>query len=424
MAVVPSGVIFAWPGTNATIPIGWTRETSLDGYYIQGAPTLSDADLSTVRGNATHTHTSPAHTPTQNSHTHNFSTTSGSGTVSGGADTPAYSVPQNKHGHASTTSNAATAVNNSVAITVDAATNSLPYVEVIFIKSSGTPTGVPNTAYGLFKNDSLPTSWTRVHGNRYLKGAAAGGDGGATGGSDSHSHTSPPHTHTQVAHSHSSKTSNNSTDLSKTIEVGIGAPTVMDTHNHSVSLANTTATNQSVTTTINSSNHEPVYIKLNLISNGTGGADLPDQIIGIWGSTEASIPTDWARFSDADGQFIKHANANGESGSTGGATTHTHTASDCQPIQNSHTHTASAGSGTPTVTTNLGFALINNCSPTSHTHTWTITSTTATNNAVAVTIDTSASEAAYPEYKRVLFIQYTAPPVTDAPLRTLMGVGL
>jgi hypothetical protein len=46
MPAVASGIIILWSGTNASIPSGWTRETSLDGRYpaapppapIRGAP--------------------------------------------------------------------------------------------------------------------------------------------------------------------------------------------------------------------------------------------------------------------------------------------------------------------------------------------------------------------------------------------------
>lgn len=411
MTAIASGVIFAWPSTVASIPAGWSRKTALDGYYLKAAAASADADLVTARGNATHTHTSPSHTPTQNSHTHNFSAASGSGTATGGADSPNTFVPGNKHGHSSISSAATTATNNGIAITVDAATNSLPYIEAIFIESDGTPTGIPVGGLAFFESDTLPTSWTRAYGDKYLKGAAAAGDGGGTGGSASHSHTSPAHTHTQNSHTHSAVTSGDvNGGTLKEVDLSGGGMLVMDLHHHSVSLNTQTATNQSVTTTISSVNHEPVYKKINLISNGAAAADLPNSVVGIWGGTNATIPANWSRVTSLDDNFPKHANADGESlVTTGGGATHTHTASDCQPTQNSHTHTVTAGAGDTIADTTGTFALVTRLSPTNHTHTWTVTSTVATNQATAVSIDVSASEAAYPLYRTIILIKFTAP---------------
>jgi hypothetical protein len=202
-----------------------------------------------------------------------------------------------------------------------------------------------------------------------------------------------------------------------------GTSHARSTHRHSVAGASATPTNNSVTTTINASNHEPVFKKLNIINNGTGGADLPDQLILLWGGANSSIPTDWARFTSMDGQFIKGANANGESNSTtGGATTHTHTASNCQPTQNPHSHNWSDAGGT--TFTNSGTAFID-INAATHTHTWIedTPQTTATNNAATVSVTANSAESAYPSYARIIFIQYTAAAVGGTPMLTLLGVG-
>jgi hypothetical protein len=401
---IARGIIVCWPSTNASIPAGWTRETSLDGFYIQGAAAAADADLTTVRGNASHTHTSPNHTPLQDFHVHNLTDGGNDGSsLVAGSGTPAVQDSPSTHLHPTPTDDGTTGTNDPVAITVDAATNDLTYKKVIFIKSAGSPTSIPFNAYSFFESDTLPASWTRVVGNTYLKGAAAAGDGGATGGSTSHNHTSPAHTHTQQAHSHTGNSG--PIDLGVSRKSVAGSTVAKGAHTHALTGNANTATNQSVTTTISTTTAEPVYKKLNVISNGKTGGDLPDKIIALWGGTNAGIPKAWARYTSMDGKFHKGANADGESNvSTGGSLTHTHTADDCLPIQNSHFHSWTGATSTLNIgITGVGF----NISPATHTHTWTDDGTTVIGNfAASVSIDTSASEAHYPQYKRVIFIKF------------------
>jgi hypothetical protein len=258
----------------------------MDAKYFQGSPTGADADLATSRGAATHTHTSPSHTPIQNAHNHAFSLNASVGGISAAAGAETVALAPHTH---SGTSASATGTNNGIAITVNVnSSNDLVYKEVIFIKSDGTPMGIPSNAYAFFASDILPAGWTRVQGNTYLKGAAAAGDGGGTGGSNTHTHTSPAHTHTQNPHTHGAADSfANSANTALDNLIG-GASAADDPHIHSVSLNAATPTNGSVTTTITAANHEPVHKKLNVLNNGTGGADLPTQIIALWGGSLVS----------------------------------------------------------------------------------------------------------------------------------------
>lgn len=417
---VPSGVIVAWPSTVASIPANWTRKTAWDAKYIAGA--AAGGDAGGTGGAATHTHTSPSHTPTQNSHTHTFSAGASTGTVDG---LPLGSDPEAGvgHTHASATSNSATATNNGIAIAVNAnSSNDPPYFTVLWIESDGTPTGLPNGGYAFFDSDSLPTSWTRVQGNTYLKGADAGADGGSTGGSPTHIHTSPAHTHTQVFHSHAATTSAATTTTADLFDDTTDTNTAsMEGHTHSVTLSNGTATNQSVTTTIDASNGEPEFTKLNTILNGTGGQDLPVSVIALWGGTHAAIPSGWSRVTALDTRFIKGANADGEVLTIGGAQTHTHTASNCQPVQNTHNHSTAVGSG-PLASFQSGIG--GSAASRNHTHTWTVDSKTATNNSVAVTISANLAKSAYPLYVEAIVIKFTGVVAAVTPRRTLLGVGV
>ena len=411
-ATVPSGIIIPWVSTNASIPAGWSRVTNLDTYYIQGAATSADADLTTVNGNATHGHTAPSTTITQNSHTHTFS----GGSVGASDCLSGASFCSQAHTHASATSNSATATNQATTPTISNNTsNNLPYVKVIFIQSDGTPTGIPNStnAYAFFASDTLPTGWTRVQGNNYLLGADAGGDdaggdGGGTGGSLTHDHAGSIQP-TQNAHGHTAKNSAVSS-ASNSPEAGLAATASGRTHVHSVTLNNATATNQLDNRTSTATNHEPSFKKLNIISNGSGAVSYPDQVIALWGSTNASIPSNWARFTSMDGLFVKGANADGESNvTTGGTQTHQHTIT-FQPTQDAHSsHSTSQGNASTTIDIELGTGAFYQSN--THAHTWTVGSTTATNQSTAVTLNANTSESAYPPYKKIILVQYTEPAV-------------
>lgn len=323
------------------------------------------------------------------------------------------------HSHAATNTGSTVGTGQSSTITVNNTTNDLAYKAVIFLKSDGSPVGVPVSGYGFFASDSLPTGWTRVNGNTYLKGAAGGADGGGTGGANTHSHTSPSHTHTANFHWHTALSAADSVGTGRS---GFNFVNASYTHYHDVSLDVTTVTYGSVTTTISTDNHEPVFKKLNIINNGNASADLPNSLILLWGGTHAGIPANWSRFTSMDGNFLKGANADGESDvTTGGATTHTHTASSCQPTVSSHSHTNTDPGPSATVNNILGSPLAT-VAEDYHTHTWTVDNTVPTTVATSVTVNVSGSEAAYPQYKRLIFIQYTAPSGSVSHLAAL-GVG-
>lgn len=414
---VAANICVAWPSTVGSIPAGWTRETSLDSRYVLGAATGADADLSTDRGSTTHTHSSPSHTPTQNAHTHTISSpgndvtsTIVSGVVGGGGV-----ASDGVHGHDNFSSASTTATNQGVAITVDAADNELSFISVIWIKSDGTPLALPANCLAFFASDSLPSGWSRVHGDRYLKGASGGGNGGSTGGSNTHTHTSPAHTHPQNVHSHSAVTS--SVGNLALPERGTGGDAPSSTaHTHSVSLDASTATNQPVTTTIDSASSEPPFTKLNIVTSGSDS--LPDSIVAIWLGTNAGIPSDWSRLTAMDGRWLKGAAANGQSGvDTGGGTQHSHTAADCQPTQDAHSHTVAAGGATGTIAAQAGAH--NTFAANGHNHTaWTATNETATNSAVSVTIDQCSADAALPKHRTVIYIQFSGSTPAPRPVTT------
>jgi hypothetical protein len=296
-----------------------------------------------------------------------------------------------------------------------AAGNDLAKVQIIWIKSDGTPTGIPDGAWALFESDTLPASWTRVYGNKYLFGSGGGNDSNlSTSAVSTHQHDDY-HLHTQDAHSHGASTTANASPNANR-RSGAGNTASAGGHSHGYTLDSVTGTDDAASMHsagfLESVNNEPLYMKLNLIENGTGGASLPDQTIAVWGGAHADIPTDWARYTALDDLFVKSANADGESGiATGGAISHTHVTGNCQPTQVGHNHavTQTSISGTQAVVAGAQAA-----SNATHVHSYTVDSTAPTYNAVSTNGHINACDdyAAYPVHRLVIFIQYTAPAST------------
>lgn len=404
---VPANVIVGWPSTAASIPAGWVRETALDSRYIAGAATGADGDPTTDQGFATHTHTSPSHTPIQNPHSHEFDANGDANLTGSGSGNPGTAATFD-HTHPAATGAATTATNQGVAITVNATSNDLAFMTVIWIKSDGTPTSLPSGCVAFFDSDTLPANWSRVAGDTYLKGAATGADGGTTGGSNTHTHTSPAHTHLQNAHSHAAATSSQADFANKC--GGGGSLFASGAHTHDVTLVLATATNQAVTTTLGTSNHEPPFKKLNIIKAAAN--DLPTSIIAVWLGANSAVPSGWSRYTGMDSTWLKGAAANGQVGTTGGATQHTHTATDCLPIQDAHTHSynSTVNAGTVTHSGSLNQLAVNG-----HIHSWNIGTTVATNQTTAVSIDNNTAGSAFPSFRTVIFIQFTGVVPTVTP---------
>lgn len=347
---VPANVIFIWTGTNASIPSGYTRETSLDDKYLKGNDVSTNPN--TTGGALTHTHTSPSHTHSISAHTHTLSFGGDTGTnIDSGAS--AANGLRRPHTHPSRSSGAvANASVSSVAATYDAIGNNNhpPYYEVIFIKSDGSR-GIPDNAVGLFDGTTIPTNWKECDGNnstpnltnKYLKGASAGADAGTTGGSLTHQHTlnhgaghSVSHTHSQVTVAASASQRNDDDPAANDM--------VKADHTHTVSL-NAYADSITSNATIDTSGDtvEPAYKKLVAIQNQNAQESTPKGIIGLWLGTLANIPTGWSEVTAMNNRFLKIASNTGEIGDIGGNNTHTHGSI-------AHQHAMTHGSGDHTAT--------------------------------------------------------------------------
>ena len=346
MAVaVPSGVIIAWPGTAASIPANWSRVANLDDRFIKGTAVGVEPDV--TGGADTHTHASPSHLHTYSSHAHT-SNPGFSGTVSPLTwdAAVAFSFPIKTHTH--TVPDLPTNVGGNVsAATASFQTgSSLPsWLRVIWIQSDGVDTGIPDGAIAIWPTSSLPTNWIQnVNAkNVYLRGAAPAGDGGGTGGGGTHLHVADAHTH-GTGHAHTAVTSGAAVGLTDINNPGTDELFASPDHTHTVNISASGTIGDATSASSSADAVEPVFQKLAIVENDTGGLDLPPLMICGWLGTLASIPTNWILCDGASGSpdlrgvFVKGANLLSEIGDIGGASTHDHTDPVGHVHAQSHTH--------------------------------------------------------------------------------------
>ncbi len=407
-AAVPAGIIVAWPYASSTIPAGWYRDDTLDGYFLKSVPNNS-TNPGATGGAATHNHTSPAHNHTQDSHQHLSNPNSGVPSATIGKHTAGGDnlLSSGTHTHTVPDSNANTATNQATVATIGHTSSDPPYQQVLWIYSDGT-TDIPDDAVAFFNSATLPTDWTATSTGKFYKGAAALSDPGADGGADSHTHSSD-HNHIQDAHNHTSAASGSDIGAS---DQGTSNPANSATagHTHSITWSSETATNQSASGNVDTISYLPPYLGLVAIDNDTGGVDTPNNVIAIWRGNLASIPANWELCGsgetcdiDVFDRFVM-ATSTANIGNTGGSAGHSHTASPHTHIQDPHTHTitlADAGlSAVKRTNDNSG----PDGTTENHTHSGTSASATATNQNTTITVDNNADTR--PLFYEVVFIQY------------------
>jgi len=347
MALVPSGVGFWWPGTAASIPSGWARNTNFDDRFAKGTAASVNPDV--TGGASTHTHTAPTHSHTVASHTHSGTSPGGDTNAAAISDPTDVAAPTHTHAY---TEDGQTATGGSSGTSSWNTPTFLPsWFQAIYIESDGTPTNFPDDVVAYFDSATAPTSWVQHAGSegRFFRGAAAAGDGGGTGGGGGHSHTGSSHGHgTSGNHIHANpaQTSTNT----ESVQTGrSSSDSIIASHTHglpstdnsgAVTISNATGAASASTT------YEPSRHKLLAVQNTSGAAVWTENIIGMWLGTLASIPTDWILCDGGSGTpdlrdrfILNDASGGGDHGETGGSDGHTHSAGSGHTHGASHTHT-------------------------------------------------------------------------------------
>jgi len=352
-ASIPVGLILGWPSTAASIPSGWLRVTDYDGYFPRGSS--GTGAPSTTGGSASHSHTTPAHTHTIASHQHTMPAATDTDNTStttdrfNGANT---ATVNQSHSHTlPLTSGFSSAVaSGSTAAGTDTQTNSPPAREVIWIRSDGSAVVYPIGALG-WATESV-SGWTADSSSsgRFLKGAAAAGNGGAQTGGSTHGHAIDSHTHTSPSHDHPDGTTGLSGPASPTeANSGGNTPPWHGRHVHPVNIVGgTVGTIQTLSGGVTGTGTmEPLNRRLRVLRNTGNGAQT--RIIGLYNGTVAALPSVLTLCNgsngtpDMRGWFARDIGSNAVN-STGGAATHTHST----PVHShggvvTHSHTISVG---------------------------------------------------------------------------------
>jgi len=406
---IPSGLILMWAGTNATIPSGWTRETSLDGKYPKAWGTENP---NSIGGSNTHSHSDGGHTHSIVAHSHTCSYGAVGDTPHANNDIHVISG----HNHAnSDIGNLSGGGLQSTTVNWTSVNQEPPYYEIIFIKPDNLDGA--NLVSGIvthYNGSSDPAGWafTPAIKNKYLKGAATGGDAGGTGGGTSHQHTIS-HTHTVTGHTHSGKTGLRNTD-SGLRQYGGTISVAYWSHLHTVSLASNDGSLTSYTKTDAGSGDtvEIAYKKLGLIQYSSGGV-IP-HIVGMWLGSTASLPAGWVLCDGTKGtldlrdKYAKCGNDLTENGGTGGANTHTHTGvSHTHTASGTHTHSGSTDGADSCYQCGNGSEGV---SPCSHTHSVTVGAQTSTYNNSTSTPSTVSNE---PAYRTVAYLELITQTFTE-----------
>lgn len=415
---IPAGIIVMWPDTDASIPAGWTRTTALDAKYPKGVPDAFTQPGSTG-GAATHTHTTPGHThDTSHIHTTAATTAAATGTISSSDGAAGTTASLSTHTHSRPATNSATVESGSASPGASSTGNDPARLEVIFAQSDGTPLGVPDGALAL-TNDVALSGWTDYANaaDRFLKGAAAAGNGGATAASaaDSHTHSVDAHTHTGTSHSHTS--SNTGTfAANRSLFAGPNAVSWATTHSHPINVAASTSQSLSSgsggTSGGAAADMRPPFRNLRVKENTSGGIDLPVGLICIWRGSIGSVPENWQLCDgtngtpDMFGRYPRGATSGiGDAG--GSLDPHTHTSPTHDHTTSGHSHTSTTGVSTGSANVSATATVV----VATATHTHALTNTDSTTPTVAQTSSgTLSSTTSEPPHEEVAFIQMVQEP--------------
>lgn len=357
----PNGLVVAWPSTAGSIPAGWSRVTAMDSRYPKASATMA----STGGGN-THTHTpSAGHSHLGSSSQHGHVVTSDAvapGTSKSG--TPGTQITDQSHTHTVDIDAVSTDPNASAETpSASSSSNGEPnHYTVIWIQSNGT-TDIAVGSVLYWYGSTAPNNHAICDGtggnpdlrNYYLRGAAGGADGGTATPAAAHTHTYS-HTHTFAAHSHAldSPSDPETTVGSDIADVTKNFYATPDTHVHGVtgSLASQSglSTGSATGTTSDSATPDPPFIKVHHIRKTGASAELPSGIIALWIS--GAVPAGWqacdgtngtVALNDIANPFLKGANGDGERGTVGGSSSHSHTiATHGHNAGGSHSHPGSS----------------------------------------------------------------------------------
>lgn len=260
---------------------------------------------------------------------------------------------------------------------------------------------------------SIPSNWLLCDGNnstpnllgKYLLSVGTSEDPGTTGGSSTHTHSSPAHTHTQDTHNHTGTTG---TDTSYCIPDGGSNHCSTLSHTHTITTSSTVATNQTTAVTVDTASNDPTYYKVApILDSSVAGVKYPIGSLIFWNLI--TLPLGWSLCDGSGGtpdlrnKFLKCVDAAENPGTTGGASTHTHTTTAHNHTQDGHSHTGTTSNASDSVYCGGTPYSVSPAADT-HTHSISTDSVAATNQTATPTMDTINGE---PTFKKLLILKNT-----------------
>ena len=411
---IPAQMILGWPGTAASIPSGWSRVTALDGFHVRGS-NGTGVPTGVTGGAASHSHTLPGHSHSIAAHSHSVggsTGTSNSSTTSArfnGASQPQADQPHS-HTRPSSTGTAGAFSSSSTAPGTSAANNTPPSEDVIWIASDGAQA---NYAVGVlgFATESV-SGWTddAPSAGRYLKGAAAAGNGGALTGAATHTHSVNAHTHNGASHDHSIGSTGTS-NPSSSQEAGYGStpPRWLPRHTHplNVTPASTGNTNSVGGGNTSAVNLEPPNRRLRVLRNTGGGTQT--RIIGLYVGDVASLDPLLTLCNGSGGTpdmrtWFAREKGSDSVNSTGGSSAHTHTTGTHTHDIGNHSHPIDVSTSTTGSFEAPSFGDLGSSPTTSHDHSGGSTAN-ASPGVSSSGSGTTNSVSHLPVYKEVHFVR-------------------
>jgi hypothetical protein len=374
---LPADLILAWPDTAASIPSGWTRVTALDGFYPRGAAGTG-APVATG-GAANHTHTLPQHAHTIGAHSHSLggsTATSNASTTSArfnGASQPQANQPHS-HARPLNTGTRAAVSSGPTAPGTSTVDNLPPTREVIWIESDGSQASYPTGVLGWATESVSGWEDDAASAGRFLRGAPAAGNGGASSGAATHTHTVNAHTHTGVTHNHTLANTGLSSPVGTNAGFGSSTPRWLPRHTHPMTVSNASTGNLNSASggTTSAASLEPPNRRLRVLRNVGGGTQT--RIIGLYLGDVASLDPLLTLCNGTNGTpdmrtwFCRDRGSDSVN-STGGSTTHTHSAPSHGHTIQAHSHDTNVGVSNTGSFEAPSFGDLGDSPTTGHTHT-------------------------------------------------------
>lgn len=390
-----------WPSTDASIPVGWSRDTDFDDRFLQVRDTNFLGPVN--GGDENHTHPNDPHTPIGETHLHDSNSggrglgASDSSRISGVSP---FGLPAFSHSTSSRDSPNATIVYDANTIDVNVNKAIPPSYRVIIIKPDDGLQSFPDGAVAFLNGVTIPTGFNKLDGNnstpdltdgRFLFGAETGQDGNTFEGSQTHEHIDlNVHRHDDNPNTHGTFRAGFTTATVFSLSLIVVMSRNFDHHNITLDV-NTNGATDVNTVIINDGNSSPDFIELLGVQNTSGGSlSSFDEIVLPFVGFPAQIPVGWVQVTgDAVDRQIKITVNTSDINNLDGNTFDSHTTEPDRHKHNiGHAHDVNTQ---VTVSISAG----NSSAPTvpvvsrlfSHTHTWTIGLTTPTLQGATVVLD-------------------------------------